>query len=369
VPLGRAARVGWFAAAVGLAAAVVAGRTVTGVARAVDGEHLWLPATASPAPGVSLAVAGLLLAALVGATRVREALARRSFGWRQLTVGLIAILAVLGPAVTLGAWTWQHRGGAGLAPVATEASLVPAVGRQMQGEAMRVLVLRIEADGTVRALALRGDGPQLTEQSRLGNVRDALTAEADPVERDVADVAARLAAGSSTDLAGSLGRLGIGAVLVPGPADPARAELVGRLDSTPGLERVTETAAGVIWRVNAAGAGTTAAWARLVGADGAPVVVPAGRGIDTVIPAGDPGRRLVLAERADPGWRAELDGRPLRAVPTEWHQTFEVGAGSGRLVVTHAPVERGPWLAVQAGVLLLTALLALPVRRRRGGAR
>jgi hypothetical protein len=368
VPLGRAARVGWFAAAVGLAAAVVAGRTVTGVARAVDGEHLWLPATASPAPGVSLAVAGLLLAALVGATRVREALARRSFGWRQLAVGLIAILAVLGPAVTLGAWTWQHRGGAGIAPVATEA-VVPAVGRQMQSEAMRVLALRFEADGTVRALALRGDGQQLTEQSRLGNVRAALRAEAHPVERDVAEVAARLAAGSSTDLAGNLGRLGIGAVLVPGPADPARGELVGRLDSTPGLERVTETAAGVIWRVNAAGAGTTAAWARLVGADGAPVAVPAGRGIDTVIATGDPGRRLVLAERADPGWRAELDGRPLRAVPTEWHQTFEVGAGSGRLVVIHDPVERGPWLAVQAGVLLLTALLALPVRRRRGGAR
>ena len=377
VPSARAARVGWFAAAVGIAVAVVAGRTLVGVAETVvtdpsGAQTTWEPVTASPGPGVSLAVAGLLLAALVGAARVRDSLARSSFGWRQLTVGVIALLAVVGPAVTLGVWTWQHRGGAGLQPGVAEA-VVPAAGRQMQrsADAMRVLSLRFEADGTVRAEVLRDDGPQLTELSRLGGVREVLARDDHPAELEVADVSARLAAGSSSDVAGDLGRLGIGAVLVPGPSGAvARTELVGRLDATPGLQRVTETAPGVIWRVDAAGAGTTASWARLAEGDGAPVPVAAAGGrVDTTIDAGGTGRRLVLAERADPGWRAELDGRPLRAVPTNWHQTFEVGAGSGHLVVEHAPVVRTPWLAVQAIVLLLTGLLAVPVRRRRGGVR
>jgi hypothetical protein len=379
VPLARAARIGWFAAAVGIAAAVAAERTWVGVVETVAteapgvGVTAWAPAAASPAPGISLAAAGLLVAALVGAARVRAPLARTTFGWRQLTVGVIALLAVLGPAVTLGAWTWQHRGAAGLEPAVTEASVVPAAGRQMQrsADAVRVLTLGVEDDGVVRAVVLRGDGPQLTDGSRLAGVRDLLP-ESDPAEIELADVAARLAAGSSSDVAADLGRLGIGAVLVPGPTgDAARTELVGRLDATPGLQRVTETAPGVIWRVDADGAGTTAAWARLAQEDGAapvPVAAAGGR-IDTVIDAGGSGRLLVLAERADPGWHAELDGRPLRAVPTTWHQTFEVGPGSGRLVVEHAPVVRTPWLAAQAVVLLLTGLLAVPVRRRRGGVR
>lgn len=378
VPAARVARIGWVAAAIGLAAAALAARTPVGVAQAVDatGEPAWVAVNASSAPGVSLVVAGLLLAALVGSSHIRGALARRRFGWRQLTVGVVTLVAVAGPGATLGLWTWEHRGGAGLEPRASEVSVVPAAGRQMQrsAESSRVLMLQLEPDGAVRATLLRHDGTQLTEQSRLANLRD-LVASADAAEGELADVAARLVVGASGDGAGDLGRLGVGAVLVPvEPAGTTRTELVGRLDATPGLERVTETESGVIWRVDAAGAGTTAAWARLVedAADDAagPQAVPAADGrVDTAIGPGAQGRRLVLAERADPGWHAELDGRPLRAVPTTWHQTFEVGADSGRLVVGHAPVARTPWLVVQAGVLLITVLLALPVRRRRGGPR
>ena len=73
----------------------------------------------------------------------------------------------------------------------------------------------------------------------------------------------------------------------------------------------------------------------------------------------------MLAERSDPSWRAWLDGVPLRAVETGWRQAFEVGAGGGHLVVRYQPAERRPWQLVQLLVLGATALLAVPVRRRR----
>jgi hypothetical protein len=131
----------------------------------------------------------------------------------------------------------------------------------------------------------------------------------------------------------------------------------------------------VIWRVAAGELDTTVAWARLLhevdGAPGdliGPVPAQAGR-IETVLEEGSGPRLLVLAERADSGWRATLDGRPLRAVPAGWRQAFEVGDEAGRLVVEHSPAARTPWLVLQAVVLLATVLLALPARRRRGGAR
>jgi hypothetical protein len=56
-------------------------------------------------------------------------------------------------------------------------------------------------------------------------------------------------------------------------------------------------------------------------------------------------------------------------VDAGWAQTFDVGADGGRLTVAWAPAGRTAWLAVQGAVLALTVLLAVPVRRRRGGAR
>jgi hypothetical protein len=76
---------------------------------------------------------------------------------------------------------------------------------------------------------------------------------------------------------------------------------------------------------------------------------------------------LVLAERADPAWRATLDGRPLRAVQDGWAQTFEVGAPGGHLEVWYDPPLRAGWLWLLGAVGGLTALVALPLRRRRAG--
>ena len=153
---------------------------------------------------------------------------------------------------------------------------------------------------------------------------------------------------------------------------------MGRLDATAGLERITENSSGVIWRVAVpADAATTAgpAWARVVvpGAEGEVVAsepleaLPLA--VDTRVAAGDPGRQVVLAERADPGWRAWLDGRPLRSVTGDWRQAFVLGADGGRLTVSYAPADRVPWLVVQGAVVLVMVVLAVPGRRRKTGIR
>jgi hypothetical protein len=251
---------------------------------------------------------------------------------------------------------------------------------------------------SVLATVLRHDGMQLTDTSRTADAAaataaldaaldaaitdattDATTADdtaddtaadaADPTTA-VADVAARLFAGSSVDVSADLDTLGIGAVLVPPGTDTARGDLAGRLDATPGLERVTATAAGTIWRSAGLGAGT-AGWARIEvgGVDGeVEAALPASPDgtLDTTIDEGAATRLLVLAERSDSGWHATLDGRSLRAVESGWRQGFELGADGGHLVVEHEPATRVPWLVLAGVLLLVTVLLALPVRRRRG---
>lgn len=366
-PAARAVRIGWWTVAVGVAAAAVVVRVPVAVVDLGAGEST--TTTASAAPAVSLVVCGLLVAALVAATRVRSVLADRPFGWVQVVAAGVALVAVAGPAGILGVWTWQHRGAAELELQRVTEPVVPAVGRQMQEAPENARVLSLVADGDViRARLLRGDGAQVLEESRSASV-DAVLGSADEAEAVLADVVARLAVGSAGDLASDLAPLGIGAVLVPPQEAPERTALVGRLDATEGLERVTETDAGVIWRVTAATAGTTPAWARLRpdGGDGPVVVVPSsGTRVETRIEPGDGPRLLVLAERADPAWRATLDGRPLRTVPAQWRQVFEVGEGGGLLVAEHASTAQRVWLVAQLAVLAVTTLLALPVRRRRG---
>src|SRR5690606_8049426 len=113
------------------------------------------------------------------------------------------------------------------------------------------------------------------------------------------------------------------------------------------------------------------AWATVISADGAlRAAVPASdlRVDSSLALTTTEGDLLVLAERADPSWRAVLDGRELEVVELDWRQAFALpgGAHEGRLEVEHRPRFRTAWLALHGGVLLVTGLLALPLRRRRG---
>lgn len=366
-PVGRAARVGWVAVAVGTAAALAASGTASGVAITGEGQ---VTAAASASPGLSLALAGALTAALLGAGGVRSALARAPLGWRHGVVGLLVVAAVAGPGALLGAWTVDVRE-RGLDLVASDVPAVPTVGRQLQATSgLRVLELAPGAGGVV-VTVLDGNGPQLTETTRVVELRRWLTAAegADGVESadaELAGVAARLVAGASADVSGALAALGVGAVLVPAAPGVEGGALASALDATPGLERVTSTQAGVIWRVAGATSGG-AGWARVV--EGAPdegqtvLTMPDGEGAQ--VPPGAGSRALVLAERADEGWRATLDGQSLRSVETTWRQAFELPTEGGEVAVEHAAAQRVPWLALQGAVLLVTVLLAVPLRRRK----
>lgn len=363
--VGRAARVGWVAVAVGVAAAVAASGTLSAVALGAQGGT---SVGASAAPGLSLALAGALAAALLGASGVRSALARRPLGWRHGLVGLLLVAAVAGPGLLLGTWAWHARSdGTGL--VASDVPAVPTVGRQLQAAGgLRVLELT-PAGGGLAVTVLEGDGPQLIETTRVVELRRLVAAwdgSVDPADEELADVAARLAAGASADVATALADLGVGAVLVPADPGAEGAVLAAALDATPGLERVTSTESGVIWRVAGATSGAVG-WARVVegpaGEGDTVLAVP--RGDATGLPAGQGTRTLVLAERADEGWQATVDGRSLRSVETTWRQAFELPAEGGELAIAHTPVERVPWLAVQGAVLLVTILLAVPFRRRK----
>lgn len=102
--------------------------------------------------------------------------------------------------------------------------------------------------------------------------------------------------------------------------------------------------------------------------------VPAGRRTTTVADwsatsravdvAAGPESLLVVRESANPGWRATLDGAPLRASRVDgWQQAWVVPAGAGgrvELEFTPQPLHRAGLAAGGLAALLLVALAAFP---------
>ncbi|MEE6282756.1 glycosyltransferase [Georgenia sp. MJ170] len=382
----RAVRAGWIAAVIGLGAAVVASRTP--VAAGADLEGQWQLVHGWSGAGLSLATLGLLVAAVSAADGMTSSLAARAFGWRQVAAVLVVATMVLGPLVTTTAWlatVLTQRGSVTEldAVRGRDAPPVPALAIDLQHgpERSRVLALDAQEDG-LRAEIWRRAGHQLIETSSLVAARavtgvgtGAQPSPADPASEELTVLVAQLAAGTTEAAGSELGRLAVGVVVVPPAAtgtDPvARQSLISRLDSTAGLERVTENESGVIWRVSQSDAATAAASsvarAQLVAADGTVLdAVPAGDvDVRATVPGGDEGRTVVLAERADSGWQATYNGRSLRATSDGWRQAFELPAHTGELVIEYEPGWQLPWRVAQGVGLGLVLLLAIPVRRRR----
>lgn len=389
-PAARGVRLGWLVAVVGLLAASVQA-AVPAVRDAGGIGTAWVGAS------LSLTLLGLLTAAVLGTDRLQDRLARSTFGWRQPVAALTGVVVAVVALGSMASWGWT-------APTATSLRalgrpVVPAVAQQAQhgADASRVLALSADADGVSWQL-LRGDGVGIVDQAAAvttgavaGPLDRAAAAPPDAATVELRALVARVASTSPGDVAAPLGALAVAHVVVPplaagtsdtDPAALARAGLVGRLDATAGLERVTENASGTLWRVRGAVGddGTAAAdvvtsWARLAPAAAdvtdpatGTTAVPAGDGsVDTTVEAGPSTRVLVLAERADPGWHAWLDGRPLRSVQLGWRQTFDVGASGGRLQVRYESPTRSGWLVLLTVTGVVTGLLALPLRRRRAG--
>lgn len=366
---------GWALAGAGLAGVLLA--VILGSAWS-DGSAS-VVATAGPTgvwvgPQYGLACAGLLVA--VGLARA-SAPGGGSWALRALFVaGALAFGSVIVVAPLA-----QPR------PVPRDETLTRSVTALARtgGPGARVLVLRGSApDRAVYTLAA-DEGPRFP-----GATSGRASAASTVLARLVGDLSAGVP-GAAAGLPG----FGVTAVVMPAAAtDPS---LVAALDSVDGLWRDRRGSGVLVWRPvdPVTGRAYPAARARILPAgasDGS--AGAAGLGVPPVglrpgtaglsgaveVPAGAAGRRVVLAETADPGWRATLDGAPLtRALADGWAQSFVLPARGGLLEVGYDHTRHRAVLlagAGAAGAVLATGLLAAVVRpahRRRptlpGGAR
>ncbi|WP_431036133.1 glycosyltransferase [Streptomyces sp. P6-2-1] len=322
----------WSVALVGLALAVLTNR---------DG---WA------GPATLVQGAGLLGAALIGAQGARFRVAEQSFGWRQPLAALVGIAAALGPlAAALG---WMAAGADGplerRSPAQVPAFVAADSGTQ---DRARTLVLDGDSASEVRYFLIRGAGNHLGDAEQF--------AAAGP-NAALGETVGRLVAGSGADQAGQLGSYAIRYVLL---REGRSSSAMGRvLDATPGLMRVSRQDGLALWRVD-----REVARVMLTDKQRPPKPVAAGPvDVHTRIPAGAEGRVLRLADSADPGWTARLDGKPLsRTTVDGWAQGFTLPASGGHLDVTYdQPFTRTLWVGAQGLLGLVLVVLALPGRRR-----
>ncbi|MEU4088791.1 glycosyltransferase family 2 protein [Streptomyces aureus] len=291
----------------------------------------------------------LLAAAAVGSDGARARVAEQSFGWRQPVAALIAFACAAGPLLVAAGWIIRGADG----PVERRDPVqVPAFVAEESGtrDQARTLVLDSRSAGEVGYVLVRGSG------ARLG---DAELASAAGENKRLDKVVANLVAGSGADQADELGGFAVRYVLV---RKGAPREVSRVLDATTGLSRLSQQDGSALWRVD-----QQVSRAAIVPASGAPESIAAGPvEVHTTIPAGDSGRVLRLADSADAGWTATLDGKPLtRTTVDGWAQGFQLPADGGRLdVAFDAPLGHTAWLWAQGSLALVLVVLALPGRRR-----
>ncbi|MFC6008230.1 glycosyltransferase family 2 protein [Angustibacter luteus] len=317
--------------------------------------------------GALLALLALLAAPLVAADGLQSRLARYGFGWRQLLLGPVVLVAVLAPVVAVGAWAWegadgplQTTRGTGLPAVAADAAYGPL--------AVRTLVLAAE-DGQI-TYRLDGGEPGAVARDVRARAGADERATADPVRPVAAALANPDTALPGPGTVASLRQLAVGFLLV---RDPAPAQLTERLDATAGLARIGRSTDGQLYRVGSGGLDSTAR-AQLVSAAGASLAAVPTSGphaaVDTTIPAGRAGRLLVLSEAPSDLRHAELNGIPLRvagaSAVTGWRQAYVLPTHGGHLVVRADDQTVTRWRWAELALVLLVGLLALPVRRPNG---
>ncbi|MCM1964751.1 glycosyltransferase [Streptomyces sp. G1] len=294
----------------------------------------------------------LLAAAVIGADGAKERVAARSFGWRQPLAALIALAAAVGPLA--GAAGWMLSGAAGPLerrdPVQVPAFVAEESGTRDQA---RTLVIGADSPAALSYSLVRGSG------GRLGDSELAARAGSDA---RLDKVVSSLVAGSGADQTDQLGGFAIRYVLV---RDGAPQEIGRVLDATPGLSRLSKLEGSALWRVD-----RQVARAVIVSGKPGEAPIPVASGpveAHTKIPAGEAGRVLRIADQADPGWQATLDGKPLKAKTLDgWAQGFELPADAGELDLVHEDaLTRTAWHGAQGLLALVLLVMALPGRRAR----
>ncbi|MDP9986812.1 GT2 family glycosyltransferase [Arthrobacter oryzae] len=406
----RIARCFWIVAVIALAAGWFASHLATGFNAGV----LVTPFTGPVVSAVSFA---LLAAAILGSEQLLSTADRASgTGTRTgraaragLALGLVVVLA--GPLAGMAAWSAQNMlrpagtaatqattplgsapaaaaagsgtGGELGTPRLVEASTgrslpATAVDRGTGPEQTRTLLLSTGEDGTFSASLMRGAGTTLDSLSAIASARNIIGAPGaeevrgdDDVTAAVRRVVATLVAGQGVDPRTDLEQLGVGFVVLRA-ADTAAQLTASRMDAVPGLVAVGQTDVGWLWRISPLNqpvlqAAEVAHRVRIVDPRGAATALVASGtdDVNTAVPAGPEGRLVVLAERADPGWSAWLDGRKLTSTTDGWSQAFTLPAAAGQLTVRY----ENPWsfwaAAAQITVIGLTVILAIPMPARR----
>lgn len=368
----------------GLGYALFARRVTLGVAPGARADADPVAAVPWPGVGLQLYLLAVLALALLGTVGMRAVLARGRTRWRRswAAAGLVVVcVAILAGAVTIAASGLDRRPDG----IALGRDPLPAVAvDQARGpEAARLLVLSVRADqvdleivGAEPGRLLRGPAAPSTPAAVTDPGFGPLVADLAAGRTGAFDAAGAGAAGTHGD---RLADLGVGFVSLRATGEPGEQLLQRTLDATPGLTRLGTTDGQTLWRVQtrtpAPGAtdSTTpvpAARLRLVTASGAVLgAVPATgpHGATTAeLPAGPPGRRLVVAE--SPQWADHsvltLDGAPLATAAGGGPPAYQVPATGGNLVIA-LPAQHPRWLLGQLGLLALTLFLAIPFGNRR----
>lgn len=399
-------RVFWLVALGTLASNWLVGHVATGV----NNDVIVGPFTG---PAVSVAMMMFLGAALLGAEKIFAGAAGRNTDgarWRlplrRTASGAVVMVLIAGPLAAMTAWAGNNiaerpvtgsqpaaQGGASDNPDTppgslgaarlvwpVESSTLPAtaVDRGTGPERTRTLVITSGEQGAYTSSLMRDAGTTLDTLSTIASARTIMGAPGreeittdDAATSSMRRAVATIVASSDVDPRADLEQLGVGFVVLKA-ADNAAQLTASRIDAVPGLVAVGQTNAGWLWRVTPRGessgaAADTAYRARIVDAEGAVIgTLPSEEiTVEADLAPGAEGRRVVLAERADPGWTATLDGRGLKPATVGWSQAFELPAGGGELEIRYTS-PWAPWLEIlQAAVFGLTALLAVPMPARR----
>ncbi|GAA1857000.1 glycosyltransferase [Actinomadura bangladeshensis] len=321
---------GWLLAVFGLLVAVLTSAAT--VTKGADAAPVW--------PGVALifAGAGVLLAATAAVQRAAEVVAGKHLVYR---VGGAAVLAAALTAPLLAAGFWVA-GGAGGPLGRLDPDTVPVFLHTPGGP--RTLVLHREPTGRISYTILRDDRPVLGESEVTAG---------DEAEDRMDDLVEGLAAGREGDDGPALTRMGVQYLLVPHPKkDP----ITKVLDASPELTRLSRTRTFAVWRLQATSA-------RMMLVQGSTVTpLPAGRiNARVQIPAGTGKRTLLLAEPADDGWKATLNGRDLKAHTVDgWAQGYDIPPAGGEFKLARSMSMRHMWVVVQGIAVLVVLVLALP---------
>lgn len=256
----------------------------------------------------------------------------------------------------------------------------------------RVLALRGDENGFSSEL-WRGDGIQLHETSMLSSLirTDIATAgeKSTPygaqANEDLASAVASLSSDSSS-VATTFAHHGVSVVLVPETtADSASRTLIGRLSSIADLEYITANETGSFWRVRTGETISTSVSRVRLEAGETSIAVPSGvfgvqvsldevrSELEKTVTTPTMGR-VILAERADPYWHAELvtdkGSQPLKAVGDSWNQQWDIpldtASADAELVIYYgSPIQRvWPYVQLAAVALCIIGAIALPKKKR-----